>query len=364
MKKIIYIILFLLISGNAEVYSQTGRFSISQTNDGSVIDVSIYVRSDAGPAWSIGFASFVFYYNNLAMTNPVEISESVWDDSANTEYADQYTVFYDDGNSVSVEIGLDTLPSAGTLVPGDSTLVGTIRFDILDHLATHQIRWNLQYCAVLDNNGIDITSGMIFSDPENVLLPVELTSFYFNKNKNNIDLIWTTASEINNDGFDIERKKSDGQSGEWNYAGFAAGNGNTNEYSEYNFKDKNLSPGKYLYRLKQKDFNGNFEYHYLSGEVTVEIPVKNFLSQNYPNPFNPNSLISYEITSQSSAFVNVRLSVYNTLGKEMAVLVNQKQSAGYYKMNFNGADFPSGVYVYILQTDGKIIESKRMMLIK
>ncbi|GEM_PF-3450682 len=363
MKIKIYIILFLFYFGNTDVYSQSGRFSISQTNDGSVIDVSIYVRSDAGPAWSIGFASLVFNYNNLAMTNPVEISESVWDDSANAEYADQFIVSYDDGNSVSVEIGLDTLPAAGTAVQEDSTLVGTIRFDILDYLATHQIRWNLQYCAVLDNNGIDITSGMIFSDPENLLLPVELTAFYFSKNKNNIDLFWTTASEINNDGFDIERKKSYAYE-EWNTVGYVAGNGNTAGYSEYNFTDKNLSPGKYLYRLKQKDFNGNFEYHYLSGEVTVEIPVRNFLSQNYPNPFNPNTVIFYEIASQSSAAVNVRLSVYNSLGKEIAVLANQKQIPGYYRINFSGSDYPSGVYIYVLQTDGKIIDSKRMMLIK
>ncbi len=363
MKKILIIILFLLFSGNADLYSQSGRFSISQTNDGSVIDVSIYVRSDPGPAWSIGFASLVFNYNNLAMTNPVEISESGWDDSANAEYADQFIVSYDDGNSVSVEIGLDTLPAAGTAVPEDSTLVGTVRFDILDYLATHQIRWNLQYCAVLDNNGINITSGMIFSDPENLLLPVELTAFYYSKNKNNIDLFWTTASEINNDGFDIERKKSDAYTEEWNKAGYVAGNGNTAGYSEYNFTDKNLSPGKYLYRLKQKDFNGNIEYHYLSGEVTVEIPVNNFLSQNYPNPFNPNTVISYEISSQSAAAVNVRLSVFNSLGKEIAVLVNKKQLPGYYKINFNGADYPSGIYFYMLKAD-KFTSTKKMLLIK
>lgn len=362
--KIKYIIIIILLSLPAfnDIYSQTGKFSIHQTNDGSVIDVSIYVNRNSDDEWSLGFASLVFFYNNTAMTNPREFSEGNWDDNMNPEYGDQFFVFYDDGNSVSLEIGLDSIPSTGTLVSPDSALVGTVRFDILDTLEFSQLRWNLEYCAVLDNTGADITSNMIFTDPENVLLPVELVNFSYSKNKNEVDLYWITASEINNAGFDIERNNSG--NGIWITAGSVPGKGNSSENTEYFFKDKNLQPGKYRYRLKQTDFNGNTEYFDLSQDVFINIPVTNFLSQNYPNPFNPNSLISYEVGSGTFDKINVRLTVYNTLGKQVATLVNENQTPGYYKINFNGSSFPSGIYIYVLEAEGNIIDSKRMILIK
>jgi len=102
-------------------------------------------------------------------------------------------------------------------------------------------------------------------------LPVELSSFVSSINGSNVTLNWSTASEINNSGFDIERSSV---SGTWSKVGNVTGNGTSATTHSYTFTDRNLASGNYSYRLKQVDFNGNFEYHNLSNEVIVGIPVK------------------------------------------------------------------------------------------
>jgi len=212
------------------------------------------------------------------------------------------------------------------------------------------------------NEGM-ITSGPLFYSPtalsfnsDNTLLPIELSSFSSFINENNVNLIWQTINEINNSGFDIERSATDDQ---WIKAGSIPGNGNSNEPKEYSFTDKNLSPGKYKYRLKQIDFNGSFEYYSLAGEVFIGIPDKYELSQNYPNPFNPSTVIRYSLTENSFT----TLKIYDVTGREMTILVNEKQEAGRYEVIFNGSNFASGVYFYELRS-GDFVAQKKMMILK
>ena len=193
-------------------------------------------------------------------------------------------------------------------------------------------------------------------------VPVELASFSAETINNNVLLSWVTASEINNNGFEIEKLVGSGQyavgnASSWAKIGFVEGNGTTTETKSYSFIDKNVSTGIYQYRLKQIDFDGTFEYSNAI-EVTVENPKEYYLSQNYPNPFNPETKINYVI--KENGFV--QLSVYNILGQVVKELVNEIQSAGSHSVNFN-ADLPSGVYIYKLQT-GDYISSKKMLLVK
>ncbi|MBK7160845.1 MAG: T9SS type A sorting domain-containing protein [Ignavibacteria bacterium] len=146
---------------------------------------------------------------------------------------------------------------------------------------------------------------------------------------------------------------------DWTKAGDIAGNGTSNVSHNYTFCDRNLTSGIYTYRLKQKDFNGNFEYHNLNGEVIIGVPNRLQLIQNYPNPFNPSTKISFDLPVEG----NVTLKVFNTSGKEVAVLVNETRSAGYYSVNFNASNLSSGVYYYRLEAAG-ITETKRMILAK
>ncbi|MGQ9798544.1 MAG: T9SS type A sorting domain-containing protein, partial [Ignavibacterium sp.] len=184
---------------------------------------------------------------------------------------------------------------------------------------------------------------------------VELTSFIASVNGNNVSLKWNTATEVNNSGFYVERKTLNG---EWKSIGFVPGAGTTTENRTYNFSDKNLTEGKYLYRLKQVDFNGTFEYSNII-EVDVVSPAKFELAQNYPNPFNPNTSISFTIPQSG----NVKLSVYNLLGQEITTLVNEYKEAGTHNIQFNAANLNSGVYLYKLESNGLTL-TKKMTLLK
>jgi len=193
-------------------------------------------------------------------------------------------------------------------------------------------------------------------------LPVELSSFTSSVNNNNVQLNWTTASETNNSGFDIERRDERSEAQDvWNQISFINGHGTTTSPNNYEFTDRNLASGKYNYRLKQTDFNGNFEYHNLSDEVVIEVPEKFELAQNYPNPFNPSTVIRYSLSENSF----VTLKVYDVTGNEVATLVSEKQNSGTYNYQFSTVNnqLSSGVYFYKIQA-GNFSAVKRMLLIK
>lgn len=187
-------------------------------------------------------------------------------------------------------------------------------------------------------------------------VPVELASFSAEVNGNNVLLSWITASEINNQGFHIERR--DNKNEEWKNIDFVNGNGTTTEPQSYSFVDENLSTGKYQYRLKQTDFDGTFEYSNTI-EVEVSIPTRFSLNQNFPNPFNSVTSIQYAIANKQF----VTLKVYDIIGKEIATLVNENKEAGNYSVDFNAAELPSGVYIYQLSTAG-FTQIKKMILTK
>ncbi|MFI5236918.1 MAG: T9SS type A sorting domain-containing protein [Ignavibacteriales bacterium] len=199
------------------------------------------------------------------------------------------------------------------------------------------------------------------------VVPVELISFNATQYGNDVILEWQTASETNNSGFEIEKTSPipspyQGGSGEagrgWDMIGFVPGYGTTTERHHYSFNDENVSSGLNQYRLKQIDFDGTFSY---SNTVQVEIiaPSEFQLYQNYPNPFNPSTLISYQIPISS----NVTLKIYDALGKEVAILVNENKPAGTYDVEFNASILPSGVYFYQIKADN-FLQTKKMLLLK
>ena len=195
---------------------------------------------------------------------------------------------------------------------------------------------------------------------DSAALPVELSSFTYSNEKNNVMLYWTTSGEINNSGFDIERRHERIETQDvWTKIGSVSGNGTTTTNQTYSFTDRNLASGIYSYRLKQSDFNGNFEYFNLSNEVVIGVPAKFELSQNYPNPFNPSTNLEFGIPELGF----VSLKVYDASGKEAATLVNELKSAGYYSVNFNASDLSSGIYFYRLIIGG-FSATKKLMLVR
>jgi len=188
-------------------------------------------------------------------------------------------------------------------------------------------------------------------------LPVELATFTSNNNGRDVNLLWKTVKEINNSGFDIERKSIVDNT--WTKIGFVRGSGNTNNTVTYNYTDSKLNAGKYSYRLKQIDYNGNYEYFSLNNDVQVGVPVKFDLSQNYPNPFNPVTKIDYQLPGDS----RVSIKLYDEVGKEVMTLVNDKQSAGYYTISLNASNLSSGAYFYRI-TAGSFVMTKKLMIVK
>jgi hypothetical protein len=199
-------------------------------------------------------------------------------------------------------------------------------------------------------------------------VPVELTSFTATVEKNDVHLVWTTATETNNFGFDVERQIQG--TNQWTKIAFVPGNGTTTNPIRYDYFDRGLSPGVYEYRLKQIDTDGSFEYHDAITAV-VGLPQTFVLYQNFPNPFNPSTEIQYELpgrVGESVEKMNTILKIYNLLGQEVRTLVNEIQAPGYYKVAWNGTDnfgqrVPSGVYIYRLQA-GDFVNVKKMVLVQ
>jgi hypothetical protein len=193
-----------------------------------------------------------------------------------------------------------------------------------------------------------------YNDPDNPL-PVELVSFRGTATAQGVQLTWQTATELNNAGFEVQRRSE--KASEWQVLGFVRGAGTTAEAQSYTFLDKSAS-GKVQYRLKQIDFDGQFEYSNVI-EVDAGLPKVFALEQNYPNPFNPSTTIRYQLPVASE----VKLEVYDVLGKKIATLVNERQSAGSYQVVWNASGLSSGTYFYRLQA-GTFVETKKMIMVK
>lgn len=197
----------------------------------------------------------------------------------------------------------------------------------------------------------------LYSQMGNGALPVELSTFSSSVSGSNVILNWRTQSELNNAGYDIERKSP---LTEWNKVAFIKGNGTANHEISYSYTDNNLATGTYSYRLKQIDYNGASKYYYLTSEIIIGIPGKFSLWQNYPNPFNPVTKINFELPVNT----NVKLAVFDVTGRMIAELISGKlYTAGYHTIEFNGSNLSSGVYFYKLTTDENN-SIRKMVLVK
>lgn len=202
-------------------------------------------------------------------------------------------------------------------------------------------------------NGTPGQKNDIFTD-----IPVELTSFTAEVQKKNVVIKWTTASEINNRGFFVERNIT----GNWESIHFSEGRGTITVNSSYEFIDMlptKIKNSSVKYRLRQVNFDGSSTY---SGMIEVDltsVPDKFQLNQNYPNPFNPSTSIQYAISGRQF----LTLKVYDLLGREIKTLVNEEQAAGFYEVEFNTSSLPSGTYFYRLIA-GSFVATRKMVIIK
>lgn len=213
-------------------------------------------------------------------------------------------------------------------------------------------------------------------------LPVELTSFVANAGNGQVVLQWTTASEIENQGYIVlrSRQKEDGYMELDSYAHNPdlRGAGTTNETQSYTFVDRDVFNGNtYWYKIVDVDNNGIRTEHgpvSATPQASVVNPVKGgvpsayALYDNTPNPFNPSTTITFDVPALRSGAVPAKLTVYNASGQKVATLYDGMIEAGTYNVVWNGHDdtgkvMPSGVYIYRLQSE-HFTQAKRMILMK
>ncbi len=333
---------------------------------GVTSNFTLYGRNIVTINWGTGGTSYptsmnVQYYSGV---NPPAIlggnySNSYWVISIGSGSLSgaTYTVTINFGDNETYTI---TTPSSNTLLAKSN---GTWEvFPAGGGTWQTQLSWANLYVRT---SGLTGFSNFALTDATSPL-PVLLSYFGATVNRRNTELKWITEMEINNKGFSVQRRENDkGNYTDWKEVAFVNGKGNTNNQTVYNYTDSKMTTGNYQYRLKQVDYNGNFEYFNLQNpaEVVIGVPSSIGVSQNYPNPSNPKSFIDYQLTFNGK----VSLIVYDMAGREVSTLVNETKDPGYYTAQFDGSNLASGVYIYRLVIEGegqKFVKSNKMVLVK
>ena len=379
-----------VISGHVHNYERILR---DDNNDGKTL---VYYVDGMGGKYNAGFlpgspvSGSQFQYN--AVPGALKVTES---DTATLQfqfYNSNYTLIDDytldksntppltaSGPSpADLATGVSTSPtlSWSDSDPDGDTLTFDVYFDTntepTTRVATAQsektfspsgLSYNTTYywkVVATDSKGVS-TDGPIWSFATDSPTPVVLTTFSSRLiGYSTVQLNWSTSTEVNNYGFDVER--SSGNSG-WQKIGFVAGSGNSNSPKDYSFTDSPSGGTSFSYRLKQIDVDGSFEYY---DPITVNLTLSGEpqLLQNSPNPFNPSTSIKFYIP----ATTNVSIKIYDIIGREVTTLINKQTTAGYHIVYWNGKDsrgegVSSGIYLYRL-TAGSFSQTKKMNLLK
>ncbi len=192
----------------------------------------------------------------------------------------------------------------------------------------------------------DHFDGIYFGGTKNIWMthnrgntPVELSGFSAVSLGNKVALQWTTETETNNMGFEIERRY---KHGDWKTIGFSKGSGTSTKRIFYGFDDHEpKAPAILYYRLKQIDYDGRSTY---SNEIEVilgEVPENYSIAQNYPNPFNPSTKVSFTLPEENEVVIRV----FNAMGELVKEFNRGILPHGYFDQEIEMADSPSGVYI-------------------
>jgi hypothetical protein len=306
-------------------------------------------------------------FNLIGNQNPKLTFYSKWDIENNYDYG-QVEISTNNGTSWIPLTGLYTNPGTGSFQPNgeplyDGTQTNWVQEEILLSGYTssqNKLRFKLRTDGSVQKDGwyLDDISIYVMG-----VVPVELSSFTGRSENGKVLLEWITSSELNNLGFEVQRKIL-GKNSDWEVLSFVEGKGTTSERNIYSFIDDSPANGTIIYRLKQMDIDGSYRI-LPTVSVDVNLPAEFSLEQNYPNPFNPSTVIRYQLPVNGK----VSLKIYDVLGKEVATLVDEYKEAGKYEIEFNVeqaislSSLSSGVYFYKLQA-GDFVQVKKMVLMR
>jgi hypothetical protein len=310
------------------------------------------IRFISGSDWNPAINSFNGYSSNIK-SNPADTGSKRW-----LRISILAPNLNADGS------GLVT----GFNIPVQYTAIVRLNFLIIDNTksVTLSVKNETNQAGLFLNpsnspNTFEIAD-QILQPPENIYeqpLPVNLASFSASVKGRDAVLEWKTSFEENNSGFNLERKNS--KDNKWSVIAFISGKINANTVTDYNYCDKKLATGEYYYRLKQIDLNGNYNYYDLADKINIGIPDKFSISQNYPNPFNSATKIDIDLPEHS----NVKLYLYDITGREISRIINNGEyQSGYYTIDYNAGNLPSGTYFYRIFVNDLQTADRKMIILK
>jgi len=312
-----------------------------------ISDFKNVMASSSGQNLDWFFDQWIFQPNHPVYQNGYYFSQngSFWEVGFQAKQTQTNTVFF----KMPIEIKI-------TFTSGSDTLIRVMN-DVNNEMFYFTFTRQPSTVQFDPNNQIVLKTATL---QQIAPVPVELTSLTASANGNIVILKWSTVTEMNNKGFDVERKYvNDNYSNSgWERIGLVQGIGTSTHKKEYSYVDAIPKYGKYLYRLKQIDFDGKVTY---SEEVSVEAGLKpeNFvLKQNYPNPFNPTTFIKFSLPQASK----INLSIYNSLGELINVLAYGEYDAGVYERVFDATNLASGIYIYVLRADNVVLKQKMILM--
>ncbi len=246
------------------------------------------------------------------------------------------------GTDIGVYVSID----AGTTWNSYSTGLPVVPvFDMAVHPVTKALRI--------------ATHGRGFWQTTNAVIPVTYTGFYATaKNNAKVLLEWLTATESNNKGFYIERAlySSDNNQLKFEQIGFVTGNGTTSTPKRYSYDDAPAGGKKFVYRLKQVNFDGVFKY---SESRIISLTGFDYgLYDMQPNPVSSIAIIRYQVPADEM----VDISIYNMDGKLVKVILRKNIPAGIYQETLNTKAFPAGNYI-LKMISGNFYNSKKIVVI-
>lgn len=368
--KVLRIGLFLVLAlTSVSVFAQrtATHYVLNPTADGSTYSFEIWSqRTNVTGSVLVGITSYYFDLNQTGFNfaTPPVLS------NVNTKYTGALGVDdYDPMKAEYVNVGGTNKLAITVKFTGNNTglaqslvttapngeLMCTVTLAVANAAQTASLMWDNANSAMTTSNLQPLAN--TFNGSDNSALPVQMTSFTASADFRAAELRWSTSTEVNNHGFEIERREI-GNSGAWTKIAFVPGAGTSSSARDYSYRDVNLPPGRYAYQIKQVDNGGSFSY---SGSVEIEIGVaaREFaLTDAFPNPFNPATTIEFSVPNDGHA----TLKVFNVLGQEVATLFNGIATAGRFNQaRFDATNLPTGLYFSRLEFDGKSMMKKLML---
>ncbi len=373
----------LLLAGMPlSVTAQTG-LDFSYANavvSGSTLEFDIIIKA-TDPGTKLADSQVYLNYNEAAFGPNVKTNAKITATkgtivSGATESLVYGTITINDNSATTVSIALEytsTAENCGLLpqtVPDnayvqlfhvvmemiDETKVPALSLDVTQ--PEPDMNGQQFVCTAGDGGGITVPYSPVTAGPFSyIVLPIELEAFTAVSDAEGVDLEWSTVSEQNNAGFEVERSTTGDR---FERLAFVEGAGTSLQRREYSYRDEVRMPNveKLYYRLKQVDFDGAFQYSPVV-EVASPQPTEFKLLGAYPNPFNGRTVVSYELPDQQ--YVSLR--VFDALGRQVKSLVDMTQSAGRYAVPFEATGLPSGMYIFRIEA-GQYVDAGRILYVK